>query len=125
MKVYQGTRTGMQETNTAGDAVVSVYRNPSSTSHPALIGPLKMTKLAKSKSPTGFNWGYLGSGCAALAHSILFDATGDAELSDELYQQFKSDFVARWPQGKNWSLPSQEVLDWVQAHRPDAFRCDS
>lgn len=47
-------------------------------------------------SPTGFEWGYYGSGPADLARSILTDAVGP-EIADRVYQQFKAAVIARMP----------------------------
>lgn len=47
-------------------------------------------------SPTGFEWGYGGSGPADLARSILIDAAGGI-LAEGLYQEFKREFVASLP----------------------------
>lgn len=47
-------------------------------------------------SPTGFEWGYGGSGPADLARSILVDAVG-VIAAEGLYQEFKREFVACLP----------------------------
>lgn len=73
---------------------------------------LQMSKLAASKSPTGFNWGYGGSGPAALAHSILTDAT-NVVLADEFYQEFKRDRIATLPQNEPWSMDREDILSWL------------
>lgn len=84
-------------------------------------------------SPTGFEWGYAGSGPAELARCILLDALhypkcgecqgagcwycdGGYDLPPVMYQQFKFDIVARWPQD-GWELEREEVLRWVATHR--------
>ena len=48
-------------------------------------------------SPDGFNWGYGGSGPAQLALAILLEAGLRREEAVRLHQDFKWDFVARWP----------------------------
>lgn len=63
-------------------------------------------------SPDGFNWGYGGSGPAQLALALLYDVTGDKELSVRLHQFFKSDVVARW--GDSWEITTEEIKQWVQ-----------
>lgn len=40
-------------------------------------------------SPTGFEWGYGGSGPAQLALALIVDATGDVRLARAVYQNFK------------------------------------
>jgi hypothetical protein len=63
-------------------------------------------------SPTGVSWGYAGSGCADLARSILWEHLGE-EPHPALYQQFKFDVVARWPQDGNWEFKSAEIDTWL------------
>jgi hypothetical protein len=61
-------------------------------------------------SPDGFEWGYGGSGPADLAHSILADVLGRMPGPD-LYQSFKSDFVANWSNA--WSITEAEIQNWL------------
>lgn len=49
-------------------------------------------------SPTGFAWGYGGSGPAQLALAILLRYTDEA-TAVRLHQAFKWDHVARWSDG--------------------------
>jgi hypothetical protein len=63
-------------------------------------------------SPTGFSWGYGGSGPADLARSILWDFLGN-EPAPWLYQAFKFAYVGRWPQDGNWVLPAEEIRQWL------------
>ena len=59
-------------------------------------------------SPSGFEWGYGGSGPAQLALAILADhCSNDAEALD-CYQQFKTTVIAKLPQGA-WSLTRAEI----------------
>lgn len=46
-------------------------------------------------SPSGFEWGYSGSGPTDLARSIIADVTGDDNPLAALYQDFKRAFVTR------------------------------
>lgn len=41
----------------------------------------------RNHSPTGFEWGYAGSGPAQLALALLTDALGDEERAKSLYQR--------------------------------------
>ena len=61
-------------------------------------------------SPTGFEWGFEGSGPADLARSILWDHLGK-EPSPALYQEFKRAFVACW--GDEWQISSLEIQEWI------------
>ena len=74
-------------------------------------------------SPTGFEWGYNGSGCAELARCMLHDhyrlaPPDDPWLADGLpvsYQAFKRDVIARLSQDTPWSLTSREIEHWTSA----------
>jgi len=71
--------------------------------------PLRLDLI--NKSPTGFSWGYNGSGPAQLALALLADATGDEEAL-EMYQSFKSYFVAVLP--AEWYAPEEEIREMAQ-----------
>lgn len=62
-------------------------------------------------SPTGFAWGYGGSGPAQLALAMLADATDD-ELARKHYQQFKSEVIAKLKHD-TWDLPAGFILGWI------------
>lgn len=65
-------------------------------------------------SPTGFEWGYGGSGPAQLALAILADALGDDQLALRYHQQFKFDAIATLPVDKGWQMTTDEVLAHVR-----------
>ena len=65
-----------------------------------------------NKSPTGFAWGYSGSGPAQLALAILADHTGDDEQALDLYQDFKRAFIATAPE-EGFTLTSEQVSEWL------------
>lgn len=62
-------------------------------------------------SPTGFNWGYGGSGPAQLALALLLDATGDKARAGRFYQTFKWEQVSRMP--ANWKMTQADILKWL------------
>ena len=62
-------------------------------------------------SPTGIEWGYLGSGPADLALSVL-SALTDAESARRLYQRFKHEVIARVPESGG-VLRAADVRAWV------------
>ena len=74
--------------------------------------PLDPSLKLRQHSPTGFAWGYLGSGPAQLALAILLDATGDEELAQRHYMSFKEDFVARWPE--KWLITTSDIDAWME-----------
>jgi hypothetical protein len=73
--------------------------------------PLPLCLELKNHSPTGFAWGYGGSGPAQLALAILTDALGNSELALRHYQEFKREIVAGW--GDGWSITARAVREFV------------
>jgi hypothetical protein len=63
-----------------------------------------------SASPSGFEWGYGGSGPAQLAIALLADSFGD-EFACEYYQQFKDEVVAALPE-HGWTLTKADLDAW-------------
>ena len=59
-------------------------------------------------SPTGFEWGYGGSGPAQLALAILADHCGDDEQALNFYQRFKWAVIAELPH-REWILTSEDI----------------
>jgi hypothetical protein len=77
----------------------------------AYLLPLRLD--VRDHSPTGFEWGYGGSGPAQLALAILADVF-PAEVALDFYQDFKDEVIARLPHG-HWALAEDRVLEWVNA----------
>lgn len=96
MKIYKGERL-YPEQGTISDVTVTVDSKP--------------LKHHIYHSPTGFNWGYSGSGPADLARSILWDYL-EKEPPKVLYQSFKDTFVATWKD--EWQITSQEIQGWIK-----------
>jgi hypothetical protein len=79
-------------------------------------------------SPTGFSWGYGGSGPADLALSILADQLGENPTEDDLYwgrpycwqlhQSFKWDFIAKLPFGEAFELSDTQIESWLESQEP-------
>jgi hypothetical protein len=71
-----------------------------------LYASLKMV----NHSPTGFCWGYGGSGPAQLALAILLDHfDGDKERALSLYQDFKSKVIADLPMDSDFVLTDEQI----------------
>lgn len=84
-------------------------------------------------SPTGFEWGYGGSGPADLALNILnafvppgtdgvepweINSVGNkrgicSATAGRLHQDFKRDFIAGMPR-EGGTIPAQEIRDWIE-----------
>lgn len=84
------------------------------------VWPLPLHLHEVNHSPTGFEWGYLGSGPAQLAYEILRDATGCPPVAGWFHQQFKTAFVLHFDRDR-WSLSREEVLEWLFARLGEAF----
>jgi len=74
--------------------------------------PLGPSLRIADHSPTGFSWGYGGSGPCQLAIEILLDVTGDPDTAQSYAYDFKSEFVAQWEDG--WGITSDIVLSWLE-----------
>ncbi|HEV2209906.1 MAG TPA: DUF6166 domain-containing protein, partial [Verrucomicrobiae bacterium] len=59
-------------------------------------------------SPTGFEWGYGGSGPAQLALALLADHLGNDQQAVEFHQEFKIKIVAALGHS-GWTLTSEEI----------------
>lgn len=70
--------------------------------------PLRLRLDLRNHSPSGFEWGYGGSGAAQLAVAILADHLGDDEQALNLYQRFKWDVIAQLPRN-SWTLTGEEI----------------
>ena len=64
-------------------------------------------------SPTGFGWGYHGSGPAQLALALLADALADDSRAARLHQHFKCKVVACWPEGERWWITADQIVGVV------------
>ena len=65
----------------------------------------------RNHSPTGFSWGYGGSGPAQLALAILLRVT-DRATAERLYQAFKWECIAPLP-SEGFSMPVRAVREWL------------
>jgi hypothetical protein len=64
-------------------------------------------------SPTGFEWGYGGSGPAQLALAILADALGDDERAVRLHQRFKFSVIGNLDRDVPWTISLAAVREHV------------
>src|SRR6185503_4138101 len=90
MKAYEGRRLG--------HACVVTVNN----------APLNPRLDLWNHSPTGFEWGYGGSGPAQLALALLADHLRDDRRALECYQAFKHAVVSKLPEG-GWTLSSADI----------------
>lgn len=104
MKTYKGHRPG--ENDFVADTTVWSEENGVTKN----ILPDESLKV-RNHSPTGFNWGYGGSGPTQLALALLLDCSPTKEGAERYYQDFKNEFVSRW--GDNWEIKEIEILVWL------------
>ncbi len=95
MKTYEGRREG---------SVTEVIVDGS---------PLNPRLDLWNHSPTGFEWGYGGSGPAQLALALLADHLGDDEMAVKLHQQFKFAIVSGLPY-QGWQLTSEQITEILE-----------
>jgi hypothetical protein len=76
----------------------------------AVVGRTLSLRLdLANKSPSGFEWGYGGSGPAQLALALCADALGDDEAAVSAFQRFKWAFVAKLDRAAPWTITAGEV----------------
>jgi hypothetical protein len=102
MRIYQGRLDG-------SEAVVRYRRDDECHWHPL---PLRLD--VRNHSPSGFAWGYLGSGPAQLALALLCLEIGE-ERAMRLHQRFKAEVIARMSQDRPWTATSVGIRAWVEA----------
>lgn len=101
MKVYIGERRD-------GEASVGV-----GIEGKGFLSPLNPRFDLFNHSPTGFEWGYGGSGPAQLALAMCADCIQDDERALRVYQYFKDSVIAPLDDD-TWSLTAVFVRDEIQ-----------
>ena len=71
----------------------------------------------RNHSPSGFEWGYGGSGPAQLALALAADVLGDDEAALGVYQRLKFRVVAGLP-AEGWTLTEDELRAAIRALAP-------
>jgi len=75
------------------------------------LTPERSLELA-DHSPSGFEWGYGGSGPAQLALALLLDYTDDEAFALDHYQEFKTEVVSQLDcagSSERWRLTGREI----------------
>lgn len=80
--------------------------------------PLEDSLKIWNKSPSGFSWGYQGSGCAQSALGILFHFTKSERISIHLMQKFKRDIIATLDFDQDFQLEKEVVTNWITDNYP-------
>lgn len=96
MKRYVGNR--------ANDRRVEIFDGE------RLTGTLPLRTTVANHSPTGFEWGFGGSGPAQLALALCIDALdGDVRRALGVYQMFKWRVISHLD-GDRWELTQPQIL---------------
>ena len=98
MKTYQGWREGYA-------TIVTVDERP-----------LNPRLDLWNHSPSGFEWGYEGSGPAQLALALLAHHLGDDDKVLALYHEFKRLVVARLDK-RAWTLTTEQIQQHLDEPR--------
>jgi uncharacterized protein DUF6166 len=107
MIFYKGTRNDVTRTATV-NVEVRLKDNGKLT---RLYRLAPRTRL-RNHSPTGFEWGYSGSGPAQLALAICVHHLKDQAAALEVYQDFKRKVIARlW--GDTFVLSEDDVREAI------------
>ena len=69
-------------------------------------------------SPTGFEWGYGGSGPSQLSLAIMLEVTNDDRKALSLYYDFKYDVIAGLAD-EEWTLPLKQIERWIAAQQEE------
>lgn len=73
---------------------------------------LEKSLKVRNHSPTGFAWGYPGSGPAQLALAILLEFMAP-DNALKAYQEFKVDVLLYLDSGSDFTLPVPVVMKWI------------
>ena len=78
--------------------------------------PLPLYLEVRNLSPTGFAWGFAGSGASQLALALLCDAIGP-ERAVLSYQAFKRDRIHWLKSNVGWEITLADILTWLERRR--------
>lgn len=73
---------------------------------------LEKSLKVRNHSPTGFEFGYNGSGPHQLALALLMDVSGDDYLSETHHRAFVVEFVSHWSDA--WEITENEIKEWLK-----------
>jgi hypothetical protein len=83
---------------------------------PGKCRPLRMRLDIRAHSPTGFEWGYGGSGPAQLALALCVDACGRSGANPRVYQRVKRDVICKLRHA-GWTLTQGDIMLAVERAR--------
>lgn len=101
LKVYEGKR------HDNGVTVVVAVIDAAGNLKNARALPTRLD--LRNHSPDGFEWGYGGSGPSQLALALCAHALDDGPRALRVYQHFKWQHVAKFPQA-GWRLTDEQIV---------------
>jgi hypothetical protein len=107
MKTYHGTRT-------ENGAAVVVEENGE-------FRGLDPRRDLRNHSPTGFEWGYGGSGPAQLALALAADVLDDDQKAQDVYQRLKFKLIGGLPRD-GWVLTEARICAVITAIEQEQAR---
>ena len=81
-----------------------------------LLPPDRSIKVT-NHSPSGFSWGYGGSGPAQLALALLLEAGASEQEAQRHHQDFKWAHIATLDGDHGFQMPASIVTDWLSLTR--------
>lgn len=75
----------------------------------------------RNHSPSGFDWGYGGSGPAQLALALVADVLDDDSEAVKLHQEFKWQFVAGLARDETWEITEDQIQEMLNKIRSSIF----
>jgi uncharacterized protein (DUF2249 family) len=76
--------------------------------------PLPLRIEVVNHSPSGFSWGYPGSGPSQLALSVMCEEFGDATEGHPVsYHRVKDLLICRLPEEQSWVFSSHDIYNVV------------
>ncbi len=116
MKIYSGIRIAVKPYPAEPRVFVDNTDFPGRKNFETLM--LEKSLKVRNHSPTGFEWGYGGSGPHQLALALLMDATGDNDVAEKFYCDFLTTHVIHWRRDDdetcNWSISDDYIKVWVK-----------
>lgn len=89
---------------------IQLWRSPDGTAQASIPHTIQ------EHSPTGFEWGYSGSGPADLALNILAEFMPTRKARD-LHQLYKRDVIAKLDRDSNHTIKAVDVQSWIDDHK--------
>ena len=78
-----------------------------------LLTPKRSLEVA-NHSPTGFSWGYDGSGPAQTALALLLAAGASEQKAARTYQDYNSEVISRLSDPNDFVLLGKDIINWLE-----------